>query len=72
MDTYQVILSIIAVLNVVGALILVPLLNRIGKIEDKLDKFVMKEDLNRHLDRVESQLKLVNDNILRLMEAKLK
>ena len=72
MDTYQIILSVIAVINVVGGLVLVPLFNRIGKIEDKLDSFVMKEDLNRHLDRVENQLKQVNDNILRLMEAKLK
>lgn len=72
MDTYQIILSVIAVVNVIGGLVLVPLFNRITKIEDKLDSFVIKDDLNRHLDRVESQLKQVNDNILRLMEIKSK
>jgi hypothetical protein len=72
MDTYQIILSVIAVVNVIGGLVLVPLFNRIAKIEDKLDSFVIKDDLNRHLDRVESQLKQVNDNILRLMEIKSK
>ena len=70
MDTYQTVVVIIGGINVIGALIIIPLFNRISKIEDKLEKAVLKEDLDRHLSRIEKSLEQVNNNILRLMEIK--
>lgn len=75
MTTYQMIVGSIAIINIVNIMVLVPMLNRISKLEDKNEQlrtdmqtnYVIKADLKSHLDRIEKSLDDLNKHIMALI-----
>ncbi len=41
---------------------------RIEKLEDKIDKFVIKTDLDTHLNRLENQMTIINEHLIELLK----